>query len=349
MSKKPADREHRRADVRSARRRAENRSRRRRHGGVISTTSRSMNSNTKVSNAAKELKNADSAERTAGPSAPDNSTAPRTPAPAFTPCRAPSRRPMTTAARPPPGCCAHWRSARAAARFATRRSSRCSGPLPPSALPTCFTRRPSGRSARSRTFSRCPPRSALPSPSSLPILVFFAFSIMMARAREMRSAARSMAEVALRLAEPENIAGDRILTVGQAVRREVSAMNEGIERTIARASELETLVHSEVNALERSYSATTRSASVAWSRNWAPNATPSSATPSASAPPSPAPMRTAQGRTDHRQRRNRPPDLHLGRRPRAIAGQHARPICRSARMRNQPRPRSGSLRPHRGA
>ena len=31
-------------------------------------------------------------------------------------------------------------------------------------------------------------------------------------------------------------------------------MNEGIERTIARATELETLVHSEVNALERSYS-----------------------------------------------------------------------------------------------
>ena len=69
----------------------------------------------------------------------------------------------------------------------------------------------------------------------VPILIFFAFSIMMARAREMRSAARSMAEVALRLAEPENVAGDRILTVGQAVRREVSAMNEGIERTIARA------------------------------------------------------------------------------------------------------------------
>ena len=88
----------------------------------------------------------------------------------------------------------------------------------------------------------------------VPVLVFYAFSIMMARAREMRSAARSMAEVALRLAEPESIAGDRILTVGQAVRREVSAMNEGIERTIARASELETLVHSEVNALERSYS-----------------------------------------------------------------------------------------------
>ncbi len=43
------------------------------------------------------------------------------------------------------------------------------------------------------------------------------------------------------------------MSVGQAVRREVSAMNDGIERTIARATELETLVHSEVNALERSY------------------------------------------------------------------------------------------------
>ncbi|RVO85878.1 kinesin, partial [Sinorhizobium meliloti] len=68
------------------------------------------------------------------------------------------------------------------------------------------------------------------------------------------SAARSMAEVAMRLAEPETNAADRVMTVGQAVRREVSAMNEGIERTIARATELEALVHSEVSALERSYS-----------------------------------------------------------------------------------------------
>lgn len=87
----------------------------------------------------------------------------------------------------------------------------------------------------------------------VPIMLFFAFAIMMARARDLRNAARSMAEVALRLAEPETVASDRIMSVGQAVRREVSAMNDGIERTIARATELETLVHSEVNALERSY------------------------------------------------------------------------------------------------
>ncbi len=87
----------------------------------------------------------------------------------------------------------------------------------------------------------------------VPIMLFFAFAIMMARAKDLRNAARSMAEVALRLAEPETIASERIMSVGQAVRREVSAMNDGIERTIARATELETLVHSEVNALERSY------------------------------------------------------------------------------------------------
>ena len=43
------------------------------------------------------------------------------------------------------------------------------------------------------------------------------------------------------------------MMIGQAVRREVAAMGEGIERTLARAVELETLVHTEVNELERAY------------------------------------------------------------------------------------------------
>lgn len=87
-----------------------------------------------------------------------------------------------------------------------------------------------------------------------PVLIFIAFGLMIARAQEMRSVAKSMAELAVRLFEPETMATDNIMRVGQAVRREVSAINEGIERTIARASELETLVHSEINALEHSYS-----------------------------------------------------------------------------------------------
>ena len=81
----------------------------------------------------------------------------------------------------------------------------------------------------------------------VPIILFWGFAVMIRRAQEMRYAAQSMTEVAFRLAEPEHIATDRVMMVGQAVRREVQAMGEGIERTLARAVELETLVHTEVN------------------------------------------------------------------------------------------------------
>src|SRR5690606_10976917 len=88
----------------------------------------------------------------------------------------------------------------------------------------------------------------------VPVMMFWGFGVMIRRAQEMRLTARSMAEVAMRLAEPENLAQDRVMTVGQAVRREVQAMGEGIERTLARAVELDTLVHAEVSELERAYS-----------------------------------------------------------------------------------------------
>ena len=88
----------------------------------------------------------------------------------------------------------------------------------------------------------------------VPLILFWAFAVMVRRAQEMKLAAQGIAEVAARLAEPENLAQNRIMSVGQAVRREVAAMGEGIERTLARAVELETLVHTEVNQIERSYS-----------------------------------------------------------------------------------------------
>ena len=66
--------------------------------------------------------------------------------------------------------------------------------------------------------------------------------------------AQSMAQVAIRFSEPEGAAADLMVTVGQAIRREVAAMGDGVERAIARAGELETLVANEVAALERAYS-----------------------------------------------------------------------------------------------
>lgn len=73
------------------------------------------------------------------------------------------------------------------------------------------------------------------------------------RTQEMRMVARAMTEVTVRLAEPEGVSTDAIVSVGQAIRREVAALGDGIERAIARATELETMVREEVSTLERAY------------------------------------------------------------------------------------------------
>src|SRR5262249_20354314 len=86
-----------------------------------------------------------------------------------------------------------------------------------------------------------------------PVAFFFALAHMLARAQELRVISQSMAEVAMRLAEPESLASDSIVNVGQAVRREVAAMGDGVERALARAAELESLVNNEGTALERAY------------------------------------------------------------------------------------------------
>src|SRR6202167_3411517 len=87
----------------------------------------------------------------------------------------------------------------------------------------------------------------------LPIIFFFGVAHMAWRSQELRLIAQSMARVAMRLAEPESVARDSIVTVGQAIRREVAAMGDGVERALARASELEALVQNEVAALARTY------------------------------------------------------------------------------------------------
>ena len=86
-----------------------------------------------------------------------------------------------------------------------------------------------------------------------PVVLFYVLAHMAVRSQEMRLIAQSMAEVAMRLAEPETVARESIVTVGQAIRREVTAMGDGIERALARAAELETVVANEVSALEHAY------------------------------------------------------------------------------------------------
>ncbi len=87
----------------------------------------------------------------------------------------------------------------------------------------------------------------------VPVIFFFVLAHMFRRAQDMRLVAETMAEVAMRLVQPESAAREQIVTVGHAIRREVAAMGDGVERALARASELEALVHNEVSALERAY------------------------------------------------------------------------------------------------
>ncbi len=88
----------------------------------------------------------------------------------------------------------------------------------------------------------------------VPIAFFLAIAVMAQRTQELRISARSMAEVALRLAEPETVASDHAVSLSQTIRREVASMHDGIERALARAGELETVVRTEISNLERSYS-----------------------------------------------------------------------------------------------
>ena len=94
---------------------------------------------------------------------------------------------------------------------------------------------------------------ALVAAIAVPVIFFFGLAHLFNRAQDMRVVAESMAEVAMRLAQPETVANESIVTVGQAIRREVAAMGDGVERALARAAELEALVHNEVSALERAY------------------------------------------------------------------------------------------------
>ena len=86
-----------------------------------------------------------------------------------------------------------------------------------------------------------------------PVVFFYVVAALMRRTQDMRLTTRAMAEIAVRLAEPETIATEQVVNLSHAIRREVASMGDGIERALARAGELENLVRNEVASLERSY------------------------------------------------------------------------------------------------
>lgn len=86
-----------------------------------------------------------------------------------------------------------------------------------------------------------------------PIALFWFLALLVWRTEDLRLRSTAMTEVAVRLAEPDRMAEQSVASLGQAVRRQVSFMNDAVSRALGRAGELEALVHNEVTALERSY------------------------------------------------------------------------------------------------
>ncbi len=87
----------------------------------------------------------------------------------------------------------------------------------------------------------------------VPIAIIWFLALLAWRTEELRLRSSTMAEVAVRLAEPDRMAEQSIASLGQAVRRQVAFMNDAVSRALGRAGELEALVHNEVSALENSY------------------------------------------------------------------------------------------------
>src|SRR3954467_14580944 len=87
-----------------------------------------------------------------------------------------------------------------------------------------------------------------------PIVLFFIAAMMTVRSFEMRLVGRAVGEVALRLSQPGDFASEAVLNVSRIVRREVAAVGDGLERALARAGELETVVRREISTLEGAYS-----------------------------------------------------------------------------------------------
>ncbi len=144
-------------------------------------------------------------------------------------------------------------------------------------------------------------RSGGPSPLGTALLLLappaflFVVAALVRRTMEMSRVSRALAEVTTRLTEPATMANESIISVSQAMRSEVAAMDVALERAVGRATELEVMVRTEVGALERAYEEN-EAACARWSRRCAPTARTCSPTPTSCAPRSPARTRCCRAR-----------------------------------------------------
>ncbi|EJF75556.1 hypothetical protein MCO_01748 [Bartonella sp. DB5-6] len=103
------------------------------------------------------------------------------------------------------------------------------------------------------TFALSSTGLAVAAGTAIPILISWGFAQLTKRSNELHNIALLMTNAAQRLSEPQHISEKQAIAIGQTIREEVVAMNEGIERTLGRAVELEAIIQGEVHNLEQAY------------------------------------------------------------------------------------------------
>src|SRR3954470_15577905 len=63
-----------------------------------------------------------------------------------------------------------------------------------------------------------------------PVVFLFLVAMLSVRSQELKIVARAVGNVAVRLTQPETVSTEAVLNVSQAVRREVAAVGDGVER-----------------------------------------------------------------------------------------------------------------------
>ncbi|EJF87299.1 hypothetical protein [Bartonella rattimassiliensis] len=114
---------------------------------------------------------------------------------------------------------------------------------------------PTGLSSLSNisNFVTSPTGIAVAAGTAIPILISWGVAQLTKRSNELHNIALLMTNAAQRLSEPQHLSEKQAIAIGQTIREEVAAMNEGIERTLGRAIELEAIIQGEVHNLEQAY------------------------------------------------------------------------------------------------
>ena len=87
----------------------------------------------------------------------------------------------------------------------------------------------------------------------LPIMLTWAAAYFLYRAQQLRDVSEVLVHSAMRLIRPQDAAVEGLSSIAQSVRADVDILVGGVEHAVQRATELESIVHKEISAIERAF------------------------------------------------------------------------------------------------